>query len=317
MNKVAITGASGFIGTNLVERLKDTCGLTTMDKAGNPTILGDLASDKFATWPVLKGFDAMVHLASISNVFVERGQEKAMIDHNLLLAQRALYWCASSGVPLMIHASSSAVYGDRNKPPYQETDFCQPMGAYGESKLASEEWLTKHATIYGVKVVSFRFFNAIGNHQKKSMLPWLLLEAARTGTSLPIFGECWRSWTAVNDLCAVLHEAIMHPTSFPEGHTIINLGLDNPLSQLELIEMFQNESDYFLDVPRHMQERRSFEMLKTQPDQRVFNQYFAHRLSKFELQSAIYDVLTYHRKETMTEEERKAFDSQYVDVPAV
>lgn len=314
MTTVAITGSSGFIGTNLQERLKDSCSLITMDKTGSPTVIGDLTSGTRIddVWPARYDADALVHLASISNVYCEPGKEQELIDHNLKLAKRALYWCAARAVPLMIHASSSAVYGDRNQPPYQEDDACSPMGAYGESKLQCEQWLTENAAKAGVKVVSFRFFNAIGNHQKKTMLPWLLLEAARKGESLPIFGECWRSWTAVNDVCAVIHEAIMHPTSFPEGHTIINLGLDNPISQLELIEMFSNEADYYLEVLTHMQERRPFEMLKTQPDQRVFNQYFAHRLSKFELQSAIYDVLTYHRQQTITEEEQKHLDAQYV-----
>lgn len=288
MNTVAITGSSGFIGTNLCNRLRPTCRLVTMDKAGFPSVKMDLTE---GVWPSAKA-DALVHLASISNVYVAPGEEEAMINHNLELAKRALYWCEDKGVPLMIHASSSAVYGDRNQPPYAEDDACDPMGAYGESKLRSEEWLTEHAFKRGVKVLSFRFFNAIGDYQKKTMLPWLLLEAARTGVSLPIFGECWRSWTAVDDVCAVIHEAIMHPTSFPEGHTIINLGLDNPLSQLELIKMF--EAKMSLSVPTHQAERRPFEMETTKPDSRLFNQYFAHRLSKEALTKAVDDVLEYH-----------------------
>lgn len=290
MNKVAITGSSGFIGTNLVERLSPTCRLTTMDRVGDPTFKMDLRN----LWPRTAQPDALVHLASISNVYVPPGEEQAMIQHNLDLCKRALYWCEEMGIPFMIHASSSAVYGDRNQPPYAEDDACSPMGAYGESKLQCEQWLTENAVKRGVKVLSFRFFNAIGNHQKKTMLPWLLMEAARTGVSLPLYGECWRSWTAVSDVCAVIHEALMHQTSFPEGHTIVNLGFDHPISQLELIHMFEIESDAPLKVPTHMVERRPFEMLKTQPSNKVFDQYFAHKPSMFALQNAVYEALNYY-----------------------
>lgn len=289
MTTVAITGASGFIGTNLVERLEETCHLITMDKAGQPTVKMDLTA---APWPTYQA-DALVHLASISNVYVPPGEEQAMIEHNLVLAKRALYWCETMEVPLMIHASSSAVYGDRNKPPYAEDDACSPMGAYGESKLQSEQWLTENAARLGVKVISFRFFNAIGDYQKKTMLPWLLLEAAREGRTLPLFGECWRSWTAVDDVTAVIHEAIMHPTSFPEGHTIINLGLNCPLSQLDLIRMFMVRMPG-LKVAYEDVGRRPFEMEKTQPDNRLFNQYFSHRLTTTAVDKAVRDVLDYH-----------------------
>jgi nucleoside-diphosphate-sugar epimerase len=297
MTSVAITGSSGFIGTNLCERLSPTCRLITMDKQGPAMHLQDLTQ---GVWPRASA-DALVHLASISNVYVPPGEEETMIQHNLTLAQKALYWCEEKGIPLMIHASSSAVYGDRNAPPYAETDQCYPMGAYGESKLRSEQWLTDNACKRGVKVLSFRFFNAIGNYQKKSMLPWLLLEAARMGKTLPLYGECWRSWTAVEDVCAVIHEAIMHPTSFPEGHTIVNLGLDNPISQLELIQMFTGETSSITPGWRLKTEdvgRRPFEMRVTKPDLRLFHQLFSHQLSHEALYKAVEDVIRYHKRET-------------------
>jgi nucleoside-diphosphate-sugar epimerase len=295
MTTVAITGSSGFIGQNLCERLRDTCRITTMDKQGPALHVQDLTK---GVWP-RGSADVLVHLASISNVYVPPGQEDALIQHNLELVKRALFWCEEKGVPFMIHASSSSVYGDRNSPPQQETDQLYPMGAYGESKKRSEEWLTENACKRGIKVLSFRFFNAIGKYQKKSMLPWILLEAARTGRTLPLHGECWRSWTAVGDICAVIHEAIMHPTSFPEGHTIVNLGLDNPLSQLELLDTFRHLSgDGSLDIRAENTGRRPFEMRVTKPDNRLFNQLFAYRPSFENLEQAVLDVLEYHRAET-------------------
>jgi nucleoside-diphosphate-sugar epimerase len=294
MTTVAITGSSGFIGRNLVSRLADSCRVLTMDKAGSPMFLQDLTQ---TVWPRATA-DVLVHLASLSNVYCEPGKEKELIEHNMELAKRALYWCEEKGVSLMIHASSSAVYGDRNSPPYSETDQCYPKGAYGESKLLCEEWLTNMAAKRGVKVLSFRFFNAIGNYQKKTMLPWLLLEAERLGTVLPIFGECWRSWTAVEDVCAVIHEAIMHPTSFPEGHTIVNLGLDNPISQMELIALFRSRRAQVMELKTKMEAHRPFDMKVTKPDNRLFNQLFAHRLSFEALQSAVDDVIRYHNYET-------------------
>jgi UDP-glucose 4-epimerase len=92
----------------------------------------------------------------------------------------------------------------------------------------------------------------------------------------------------------VIHEAIMHPSSFPEGHTIINLGLDNPISQLELIKMFEDQSILPLSVPWHVAERRPFEMETTRPDTRLFDQYFAHRLSRQALHKAVTDVIRYY-----------------------
>jgi nucleoside-diphosphate-sugar epimerase len=294
MTTVAITGSSGFIGTNLCQRLNDTCRIITMDKQGPAMHLQDLTE---GMWPCSTA-DVLVHLASISNVYVRPGEEAAMIEHNLSLAKRALWWCEEKSVPFMIHASSSAVYGNRNSPPYQETDQCYPLGAYGESKRRSEEWLTEHAAKRGVKVLSFRLFNAIGDHQKKTMLPWLLLEAARTGSTLPIYGECWRSWTAVKDITAVIHEAIMHPSSFPEGHTIVNLGLDNPLSQRDLIGMFKRWAPAVETIKTEMHEHRPFEMLSTKPNLHLYNQFFAHRLSREALREAVEDATRYHRQVT-------------------
>jgi UDP-glucose 4-epimerase len=111
-----------------------------------------------------------------------------------------------------------------------------------------------------------------------------------------LFGETYRSWTAVNDIVAVFDEAIHRRRGLmPQpDHKVFNLGLDLPLNQQELFRMFAEETKSEMHY-KHGQ-RRDFEMYKTQPSNSKFNSVFQHRPSLDNLLGAVKDVIAYHRK---------------------
>jgi nucleoside-diphosphate-sugar epimerase len=220
--KVVVTGAAGFIGSHLVERLLgEGHEVTGVDgfvdfypravKEKNLSLarahprfrlveglLQDIPLDG-----LLEGAGQVYHLAAQAGVRSSWGREfQLYTDHNVLATQRLLEAAVEAGVPRLVYASSSSVYGDSVALPLHEDAACRPLSPYGVTKLAAENLACLYERNHGLPAVSLRFFTVYGPRQRPDMAFHRFLAAARDGTAIRVFGDGkqTRDFTYVDDI---------------------------------------------------------------------------------------------------------------------
>jgi nucleoside-diphosphate-sugar epimerase len=217
-----VTGAAGFIGSHLSERLvrdgyrvigvdcftdyyprslkeRNLTALRQMD--GFDFIEADLG--KMDLGMLLQGVSYILHQAAQAGVRASWGQSFAIYtDLNILTTQKLLE--AARGVPGLrkfVYASSSSVYGDNADLPLREGSTLQPVSPYGVTKLAGEYLARLYATNFGVPTVSLRYFTVYGPRQRPDMAFHKFLGAIYAGQPIEVYGdgEQTRDFTFIAD----------------------------------------------------------------------------------------------------------------------
>jgi UDP-glucose 4-epimerase len=220
--KALVTGAAGFIGSTLAERLladgADVVGLDSFtDYYPRPIKERNLAGlrgrDGFRFLEGrLQDVDLPALLADRSHVFhlaAQAGVRKSWgrdfsvyTTNNIEATQILLEACSTAHLERFVYASSSSVYGDNVSMPMRETDLPQPVSPYGVSKLAAEQLCYLYHVNHGVPTVSLRFFTVYGPRQRPDMGFHRFLRAALTDQPLTLYGdgEQTRDFTYVDDI---------------------------------------------------------------------------------------------------------------------
>ncbi len=279
-NNVLLTGASGFLGRNVVQVLEEQkfSRLVKIDKQPfeATTLKLDLSEDNpLAFLNVDTKISATIHLAAQSCVYVPEAEKESIIKHNLACFENAVKITAKLGGKLFIHASSSAVYGATNKSSYKEDFKCVPLGAYGESKLACEIASMQLEEDYGLKIINLRLHNLIGSFQKTSMLPHLIYENILNNTPLELFGILSRSWTPVELLTKFLISLCNNaenPKIVQNLKNVYNYGSKTSVTQLDLISLAEEITGSSCSYK--IVEKRPFEMQSTLPNMKLFEDTF-------------------------------------------
>lgn len=252
---IVITGAAGFIGGNLSQRLLNegyhVVGVDSVtdyyDVSIKRAVLGslaphpsfdfhelDLAHDDLA--PLLKNAEAVVHLAAQPGVRLSwSDQFPVYVQRNLIATQRLLdTFSKRPDVPIHF-ASSSSVYGDAARYPTTESTPLEPRSPYGVTKVATERIAYSYAKNFGMRTVGLRFFTVYGPGQRPDMATHRLIRAALDGTAFPLFGtgEQLRDFTYVDDVCDAVVALLNREVSV--GMTPLNVGGTGETSMLALI----------------------------------------------------------------------------------
>jgi UDP-glucuronate 4-epimerase len=220
--RALITGAAGFIGSTLADELVGAgwqvrgvdCFSDYYDvgaKRANLACLAghdsfelveaDLSRDDVA--PLLDEVDVVFHQAGQPGVRLSWSDGfGAYVQHNVLATQRLLEGCRSAQLSRFVFACSSSVYGNAARYPTTEDDLPRPHSPYGVTKLAAEQLCGAYAANWGVPTVSLRYFTVYGPRQRPDMAMHRFVEAALSGTRLPVFGdgEQVRDFTYVQDI---------------------------------------------------------------------------------------------------------------------
>jgi nucleoside-diphosphate-sugar epimerase len=227
--KVVVTGAAGFIGSHLVDRLLgDGHEVTGIDafvdfypravKEDNLRAARDhrrfrLVEGRLQDIPLeglLEDAGQVYHLAAQAGVRSSWGREfQLYTDHNVLATQRLLEAAVEAGVPRLVYASSSSVYGDSRELPLREEAACRPLSPYGVTKLAAENLACLYERNHGLPVVSLRYFTVYGPRQRPDMAFHRFLSAARDGVPVRLFGDGkqTRDFTYVDDVVTATRRA--------------------------------------------------------------------------------------------------------------
>jgi UDP-glucose 4-epimerase len=220
--KALVTGAAGFIGSTLAERLvrsgADVIGIDSFtdyypraDKERNLAAVRTAPHFRFvearlqdADLPALLADRTHVfHLAAQAGVRKSWGRDFDVYTSNNIEATQVLLE-ACVGLPLerLVYASSSSVYGDLVAMPMREDALPQPVSPYGVSKLAAEQLCYLYFVNFGVPTVSLRYFTVYGPRQRPDMGFHKFLRATLEGRPIAVYGdgEQTRDFTYVDDI---------------------------------------------------------------------------------------------------------------------
>lgn len=258
MASILITGAAGFIGSSLADRLAargDTVvGLDNFDpyydvSVKRRNISSTLNHPKYSFYEldicdgpsVLRLFererpDVVVHLAARAGVRPSLQDPNLYHRVNVIGSQHILDACRQYPVSHLVWASSSSVYGGSTRVPFDEDDpVMRPISPYAATKRMNELMGHVYSHVYGINVTMLRFFTVYGPRQRPDMAISKFTRLIDAGEAVPMFGDgsTRRDYTFIDDILDGLVRAI----DIPFRYEIFNLGESRTIALREMIEV--------------------------------------------------------------------------------
>lgn len=277
MGKIAfITGASGFIGSNLAKRILTTepdtkvVGLDNMNDYYDVRIkevrLAEL--QKFENYTFVKGNladralinsifeqhhpDIVVNLAAQAGVRYSIINPDAYIESNIIGFYNILEACRHYPVEHLVYASSSSVYGSNKKVPYSTDDKVDnPVSLYAATKKSNELMAHAYAKLYNIPCTGLRFFTVYGPAGRPDMAYFGFTNKLVNGETIKIFnyGNCKRDFTYIDDIVEGVIRVMKKPPEKKNGedglpippYAIYNIGNSNPENLLDFVQILSEE----------------------------------------------------------------------------
>ena len=254
--KALITGAAGFIGSHLCERLlADSWGVVGLDnfdpfysrETKKANLAASLANDNFKFFEgdirdtncvdnIFKNekVDIVVHLAAKAGVRPSIEDPVGYQDVNLNGTILMLEAAKKFGVKKFVFASSSSVYGNNTKVPFSETDNVDfPISPYAATKKAGELLCHTYSHLYDIDMTCLRFFTVYGPRQRPDLAIHKFARLIEAGEPIPVFGDgsMRRDFTYIDDII----DGTVAAMEKCKGYEIYNLGESQPIRLDELI----------------------------------------------------------------------------------
>jgi UDP-glucuronate 4-epimerase len=272
--KVLVSGAAGFIGSNLAQKLArrgdQVIGLDNFNEYYDPA--KKRANERrLATYPNFRmieadirdrdrmlalfeeeQFDTVAHLAALAGVrsAVQYPDLYINVDYNG--SQNLMDAARFNQVKNFVFASTSSVYGATKQIPFIESDPCdRPLQPYAAAKRGVEMLGYTYHYLYDLNFTAIRFFTVYGPNGRPDMMAYLVADSATKGKQIPIYdgGQMYRDWTFVEDIT----DGVVAALDRPLGYEIINLGRGEPtLLQdfVRLIEELAGNRANLVDKPK-------------------------------------------------------------------
>ena len=274
---VLVTGAAGFIGSNLVKRLFK--GFTDIKIVGIDSVTdyydvnikyGRLAEIKALNrdWTFVKAsiadksivndlfakhhFAVVVNLAAQAGVRYSITNPDAYIESNLIGFYNILEACRHYEVEHLVYASSSSVYGSNKKVPYSTDDKVDnPVSLYAATKKSNELMAHAYSKLYNTPSTGLRFFTVYGPAGRPDMAYFGFTNKLVHGDTIKIFnyGNCKRDFTFVDDIVEGVVRVMQHAPEKQNGedglpippYKVYNIGNSHPENLLEFVDILQQE----------------------------------------------------------------------------
>ena len=274
---VLVTGAAGFIGSNLVKRLFNEfpdikiVGIDSVTDYYDVNIkYGRLAEIKALNrdWTFVKAsiadkgivndlfakhhFAVVVNLAAQAGVRYSITNPDAYIESNLIGFYNILEACRHYEVEHLVYASSSSVYGSNKKVPYSTDDKVDnPVSLYAATKKSNELMAHAYSKLYNIPSTGLRFFTVYGPAGRPDMAYFGFTNKLVHGDTIKIFnyGNCKRDFTFVDDIVEGVVRVMQHAPEKQNGedglpippYKVYNIGNSHPENLLEFVDILQQE----------------------------------------------------------------------------
>ena len=274
---VLVTGAAGFIGSNLVKRLfKEVpdikiVGIDSVTDYYDVNIkYGRLAEIEALNrdWTFVKAnisdkgivndlfskyhFSVVVNLAAQAGVRYSITNPDTYIESNLIGFYNILEACRNNEVEHLVYASSSSVYGSNKKVPYSTDDKVDnPVSLYAATKKSNELMAHAYSKLYNIPSTGLRFFTVYGPAGRPDMAYFGFTNKLREGKTIQIFnyGNCKRDFTYVDDIVEGVVRVMRHAPEKQNGedglpippYKVYNIGNNSPENLLDFMTILQEE----------------------------------------------------------------------------
>ena len=278
---ILVTGAAGFIGSNLVMELLKTVDPVTVVGLDNMNDYYDVSIkeyrlaeiDKLAAtktdskWIFVKGnladramidrlfeehsFAVVVNLAAQAGVRYSITNPDVYIESNIIGFYNILEACRNHPVAHLVYASSSSVYGTNKKIPYSTEDKVDnPVSLYAATKKSNELMAHSYSKLYNIPSTGLRFFTVYGPAGRPDMAYFGFTNKLREGKTIEIFnfGNCKRDFTYVDDIVTGVKHVMQNAPEKQDGED----GL--PLPPYRVYNIGNNSPENLLDFVTILQE---------------------------------------------------------------
>ena len=274
---VLVTGAAGFIGSNLVKRLFQdvkkirVVGLDSITDYYDVNIKHERLAEIEALnrdWRFVKAnladkatidqlfeeehFAVVVNLAAQAGVRYSITNPGSYIESNLIGFYNILEACRNHEVEHLVYASSSSVYGSNKKVPYSTDDKVDnPVSLYAATKKSNELMAHAYSKLYNIPSTGLRFFTVYGPAGRPDMAYFGFTNKLREGKTIQIFnyGNCKRDFTFVDDIVEGVVRVMQHAPEKATGedglpippYKVYNIGNNSPENLLDFVTILQEE----------------------------------------------------------------------------
>ncbi len=276
--KVLVTGAAGFIGFHLCQRLltrgDEVVGLDNLNHYYDVSLKQDRLAQleqkssfsfyklDLANQPEIaqlfaeNSFDVVVNLAAQAGVRYSLKNPHAYVDSNLVGFTNILEGCRYGKVKHLVFASSSSVYGANKKIPFSvHHNVDHPVSLYAATKKANELMAHTYSHLYGLPATGLRFFTVYGPWGRPDMALFLFTKAILARQAIEVFnyGKMQRDFTYIDDIIEGVVRVIdkipepnaqgsgnaLEPGTSNAPYKIYNLGNNNPVELMDFIETIE------------------------------------------------------------------------------
>ena len=278
--KILVTGAAGFIGYHLVKTLIgdnhvvigldnindyystnlkfDRLNELGIDKSRAEDFISLSGSNLFKNFKFVRmnledrenlpklfkdeKFDVVCNLAAQAGVRYSIENPETYIDSNIVGFLNILECCRNHNIKKLVYASSSSVYGDNKKTPFEETDNTdKPISLYAASKKSNELMAHTYSHLFKLNTIGLRFFTVYGSWGRPDMAYYLFADAITKDKAIKVFnnGDLSRDFTHVDDIVIGVKSVLLTDSSTKKIYELYNIGNNNPVVLTKFIETIE------------------------------------------------------------------------------